>query len=142
MDVVYVFGVDPKDSQHLIAPDVIGGKIMESHDGGDDWSEIPGLTSLITDNGRFQFNSWAFPFASHVAFSSDHPSSVAIGTQQNGLFVSADRGATWSKVPKSERATAITSVEWMSATDEDVRDGCLCVNARPWVMEADRHPNR
>ena len=79
--------------------------------------EIPGLTSLITDNGRFQFNSWAFPFASHVAFSSDHPSSVAIGTQQNGLFVSADRGATWSKVPKSERATAITSVEWMSATD-------------------------
>jgi photosystem II stability/assembly factor-like uncharacterized protein len=113
----HVFGVDPKDSQHLIAPDVIGGKIMESHDGGDDWSEIPGLTSLITDNGRFQFNSWAFPFASHVAFSSDHPSSVAIGTQQNGLFVSADRGATWSKVPKSERATAITSVEWMSATD-------------------------
>ena len=113
----HVFGVDPKDSQHLIAPDIIGGKIMKSHDGGDNWSEIPGLTSLITDAGRFQFNSGAFAFASHVSFSTDDPNSVAIGTQQNGLFVSRDRGANWTKVPESERATAITAVEWMSATD-------------------------
>jgi photosystem II stability/assembly factor-like uncharacterized protein len=129
-----VFGVDPKDSQHLIAPDVINGKIMESHDGGDNWSEIPGVTSLITDAGRFQSSAGAdpfnvgifpafsfdvgpFPFASHVSFSSDDPNSVAIGTQQNGLFVSRDRGATWTKVPNSERATAITTVDWMSPTD-------------------------
>ena len=91
--------------------------MMESHDGADTWSEIPGLTSLITDGGRFQFNSDAFAFASHVSFSTDDPNSVAIGTQQNGLFVSRDRGAHWTKVPKSERATGITSVEWMSATD-------------------------
>ena len=90
---------------------------MESHDGGDNWSEIPGLTSLITDAGRFQPNSSDFPFASHVSFFSDDPNSVAIGTQQNGLFVSRDGGATWNKVPDSERATAITSVEWMSATE-------------------------
>jgi hypothetical protein len=112
-----VFGVDPKDSQHLIAPDIIGGKMMESHDGADTWSEIPGLTSLITDGGRFQLNSGAFAFASHVSFSPDDPNSVAIGTQQNGLFVSRDRGGHWTKVPESERATAITSIEWMSATD-------------------------
>ncbi|APG08852.1 photosystem II stability/assembly factor-like uncharacterized protein [Bradyrhizobium elkanii] len=130
----HVFGVDPKDSQHLIAPDVINGKIMESHDGGDNWSEIPGLTSLVTDAGRFQSGAGAspfnigifpafpfdlghFPFASHVSFSGDDPNSVAIGTQQNGLFVSRDRGATWIKVPNSERATAITSIDWMSPTD-------------------------
>ncbi len=112
----HVFAVDPMDSQHLIAPDISNGTIMESHDGGDNWSEIAGLTSLITDAGRFQ-PFGAFPFASHVSFSSDDPDSVAIGTQQNGLFVSRDRGATWSKVPASERATAITSVEWMSATE-------------------------
>jgi hypothetical protein len=130
----HVFAVDPKDSQHLIAPDVINGKIMESHDGGGNWSEIPGLTSRITDAGRFQsnvgtdpfnvgifpafpFDVGDFPFASHVSFSIDDPNSVAIGTQQNGLFVSRDRGATWIKVPNSERATAITSIDWMSATD-------------------------
>jgi photosystem II stability/assembly factor-like uncharacterized protein len=113
----HVFAVDPKDSQHLIAPDASDGTIRESHDGGDYWSEIAGLKSLITDGGRFQGGFWVFPFASHVSFSSDDPNSVAIGTQQNGLFVSRDRGATWSKVPDSERATAITSVEWMSATE-------------------------
>jgi len=112
-----VFGVDPKDSKHLIAPDVFSGKIMESHDGGENWSEILGLTSLLTDAGRYQFNSGPFPFASHVSFFRDDPTSVAIGTQQNGLILSRDRGATWIKVPNSERATAITSIEWMSATD-------------------------
>lgn len=130
------FGVDPKDSQHLIAPDVIGGKIMESHDGGDNWSEIPGLTSLITDAGRFHSNSGVFPFASHVSFFSDDPNSVAIGTQQNGLFVSTDRGVTWSKVPNSERATAITSVAWMSATDAFVSTlgrGLWKLTAQPHV---------
>ena len=112
----HIFGVDPQDSQHLIAPDAFDGTIRESHDGGDNWSEIAGLTSLITDGGRFQSN-WVFPFASHVSFFSDDPNSVAIGTEQNGLFVSRDRGASWMKVPRSERATAITSVEWMSATE-------------------------
>jgi len=113
----HAYGVDPKDSMHLIAPDISNRTIMETHDGGDTWTEIPGLISLITDAGRFQPNFWAYPFASHVSFSSDDPNSVAIGTQQNGLFVSRDRGATWSKVRASERATAITSVEWMSPTE-------------------------
>jgi photosystem II stability/assembly factor-like uncharacterized protein len=113
----WVFGVDPKDSEHLIAPDLFTGKVMESHDGGDNWGEIIGLSSMITDAGRFKPTFDSFVFASHVSFSNDDPNSVALGTQQNGLFVSRDRGATWTQVPHSGRATAITSVEWKSGTE-------------------------
>jgi hypothetical protein len=42
---------------------------------------------------------------------------VALGTWENGIFLSSDRGATWSKVPGSERVTYITSFDWRSARD-------------------------
>ena len=43
-----VFGVDPKDSRHIIAPDIVNEKMMRSTDGGDNWSDIPALTTLVT----------------------------------------------------------------------------------------------
>jgi len=112
-----VFAADPLDSRHLIAPDVINEKMMQTWDGGDNWAEIPLLTSLVTEAGRFQFRNWIFPHASAVSFYSADPNRVAIGTQQGGIFVSTDRGATWFKVPGSERATYITSIEWRNAND-------------------------
>src|SRR6185503_3294567 len=63
-----VFAVDPLDSRHLIAPDVINEKMMQTWDGGDNWAEIPLLTSLVTEAGRFQFRNWIFPHASAVSF--------------------------------------------------------------------------
>ena len=112
-----VFGVDPANTRHLIAPDIVNQKMMETTDGGDNWTEIPGLTSQITDGGTFLFRRYMFPQASAVSFSPDDPRYVAIGTWQNGLFLSADRGATWTKVPGSELATYITSIEWKNASD-------------------------
>ena len=47
-----VFGVDPNDPRHIMAPDVLGKKMMESRDGGENWSEIPKLTSMVTEGGR------------------------------------------------------------------------------------------
>ena len=112
-----VFGVDPKDSRYIIAPDIINEKMMQTADGGDNWSEIPALTTLVTDSGRFQFRSLFFPHASAVSFYAKDPNHVAVGTHENGVMLSSDHGATWTKIPDSERATYITSIEWRSATD-------------------------
>lgn len=112
-----VFGVDPTDASRLIAPDVIGEKMMRSLDGGDTWTEIPGLTTLVTDGGRFNFRNGFFPFASAVSVFRGDPNMIGVGTHQNGLILSADRGATWFKVPNSERATFITWIEWKTATE-------------------------
>ena len=112
-----VFAVDPGNTRHLIAPDVVNEKMMESSDGGDNWTEIPNLTSQITGAGQFLFRRWIFPEASAISFSPDDPNVVAIGTSQAGLLVSGDRGATWYRVPGSERVTYTTSIEWRSASD-------------------------
>ena len=110
-----VFGVDPGNASHVIAPDVVNEKMMETWDGGDNWTEIPQLTSLVTDGGKFAFRLKIFPHASAVSFSPDDPNVVAVTTWENGLFLSADRGATWSKVPYSDRIPRITSVTWRTA---------------------------
>ena len=112
-----VFAVDPLDSSHLIAPDIINQKMMETHDGGNNWTENASLTSLVTEAGHYMFRNWVFPHASAVDFYADNPNMVAMGTQQGGLLLSSDRGTTWSKVPDSEKATYITSIEWDSSTD-------------------------
>jgi hypothetical protein len=112
-----VFGVNPRDSAHIIAPDVVNEKMMETRNSGNDWTEIPNLTSLVTDSGRLLFRKGIFPQASAVAFSYDNPNMVAVGTLQGGIFLSDDRGVTWSKVPASELVTYITAFEWRSATD-------------------------
>jgi photosystem II stability/assembly factor-like uncharacterized protein len=112
-----VFAVDPLNTQHLIAPDVINDKMMQTTDGGDNWTEIPNLTSLITNGGQFLFRRGIFPQASAISFSPDDPNLVAIGTWQAGIFVSSDRGMTWYKIPDTDPITYITSIEWRTAND-------------------------
>ena len=108
-----VFAVDPANPNHLIAPDVIGEKMKETWDGGDNWTDRNDLTALVTDSGAFAFRQWWFPHASAISFSEDDPNFVAVGTVQNGIFISTDRGANWNKIYGSERATYITSIHWI-----------------------------
>jgi photosystem II stability/assembly factor-like uncharacterized protein len=122
-----VFAVDPTDPNHLLAPDVFGGKMMESTDGGSTWTDMPQLTALVTQGGKLNFTGriffsqlpplWAMNFApitqvSAISFSPDNPALVAVGTVQSGVFVSNKGGKTWTKVPLSERATLISSLYW------------------------------
>lgn len=135
-----VLGVDPTDWRRLIAPDVVNEKMMGSADGGETWTEIPGLTSLVTDSGRFNFRSGIFPFASAVSVHEGDPNMIAVGTHQNGLILSADRGATWLKVPFSERASYITSIEWKSSLDAFVSTygrGLWRLKGTPWIPRLD-----
>ena len=112
-----VFGVAQKNPSLLIAPDVVNQKMMRSDTGGDTSARrSPGLTALVTDGGRLLFNVGIFPQVSAVSFSPDDPNLVAVGTRQNGIFMSGDGGLTWEKVPGSV-ATLITSLTWRSSTD-------------------------
>lgn len=116
-----VFDVDPGNTRHLIAPDAINGRMKESWDAGDNWTDMPALTSLVTDSGRFLFSydkdNVPLSHASVVSFNHDNPNLAAVGTQQAGILVSSDRGATWARVAGSERATWITAIEWKSASE-------------------------
>jgi photosystem II stability/assembly factor-like uncharacterized protein len=124
-DYYRVFAVDPDDVNHLIAADVIKEKMMETSDGGKSWTEIPQLTYLVKDGGKLNFSGRIFwgPFSSDVApasqasaisFCPDNPDMVAVGTVQNGIFISNYGGkeGTWTKVPGSEHATLISSLHW------------------------------
>jgi hypothetical protein len=113
-----VFAVDPGNANHLIAPDVINEKMQESWDGGNNWTDMAALTSLVTEGGKLRFRNWIFPQASAISFSPDDPNMIAVGTMEGGVLVSSDRGKTWSQVPGSERASFITSLEWR--TDQEL----------------------
>jgi BNR-Asp box repeat protein len=123
-----VFAADPRDVMHLIASDTTSGKMMETTNGGDDWTEIPGLTSLVTDGGQLYFSGKIFfsgtvtdhvdaAQASAISFDPEDPNMVAVGTVQNGIFVSNNRGSIWQQVEGSKQATLISSLCWRSANE-------------------------
>ncbi|MEO8379460.1 MAG: hypothetical protein ABI779_07330 [Acidobacteriota bacterium] len=115
-----VFGVDSRNWFHVIAPDIIDGKMRETWNGGEDWTEIPGLTDLVTRNGELQFIGnvpgigLTLPLVTAVSFCPDDPTLVLVGTSEGGIYFSGDRGKTWKKVPNSERATYVTSFFWQN----------------------------
>ena len=118
-----VFAVDPENPNHLIAPDIMSERIMQSFDGGDNWAEIPLLTSMVTNDGQLLFSSpdqtgnQIRPIVSAVTFDPNNSNNVALGTVQNGFFVSNDSGATWGKVKDSELIPHITSFDWRTGQD-------------------------
>jgi photosystem II stability/assembly factor-like uncharacterized protein len=112
-----VFAVDPLQGNHLIAPDLITGKVMESTDGGDHWADIAALSTMVSESGRYLAHDYDDPFVQAVSFYADDPNLVAVGTFDSGVFISSDRGKTWEKVPGSEHATFISSIDWISASD-------------------------
>jgi hypothetical protein len=46
-----VFGADPRNANHLLAPDVVDMQMKFSADGGSIWFSHPALTQAVTDSG-------------------------------------------------------------------------------------------
>jgi hypothetical protein len=115
-----VYGIDPGNAFHVIAPDVVNQKMRETRDGGDTWTEIPGFADLVTDGGRLLFRTDLvgdgigpiFPIVTAVSFSPQDPRLVLAGTSEGGIYVSNDNGGTWKKIAGTERATYITGFFW------------------------------
>ena len=98
-----VFGADPCDPQHVIAPDVAAGEMKVTHDGGNTWTALAQLTSLILNSDEFLFSVPGGPLQVHaVAFDPDVAGHILVGTEAAGIFESTNGGQTWAKIPYSD----------------------------------------
>jgi photosystem II stability/assembly factor-like uncharacterized protein len=104
-----VFGVDPKDADHLIAADITSKAMKLSADGGDSWFPLPQLTKAVTGDGRFLFTILDRSLATVIAWDPFDSCHILIGTMQNGVLRSSDGGNTWSRILGSEQITSVSS---------------------------------
>ena len=105
-----VYGVDPRNPEFLIAPDVVHGIVWKSHTGGLGWETDEPLTNVVTHSdpvtgvrslllydgrpGQVQITN--------IAFSPYDPDLIMVGTREAGVIYSEDRGTSWQTVPDSE----------------------------------------
>ena len=131
-----VFGVDPANPDHLIAADASDSLMKASSDGGISWFAVPGLTTAVTDSGRFLGVKDGASFATTIAWDPTNSCHVLVGTMQNGVIRSADGGLSWRRVAGSEAVTYVTSFffpptgsVWMSSYGRSL-----------WTLSVDRRP--
>ncbi len=127
-----VFAVDPQDVGHLIAPDVgsteRSGAMMESWDGGDTWTVMDDLTNMVKGGTSFNFTTrpapaFFWPLVSAISFFPENAEMAILGTMNNGLFFSSDRGRTWKRIPGTEGIPSINDFHWRSANTVLVSSG-------------------
>jgi len=112
-----VFAADPKDAQHLIAVDSATNQIVFSDNMGDTWTGNALATATAHGSGKFAFNFQQFdPMGTLVGgvtsvdvigIDNSDSNRILIGTEENGILASFDRGASWVKVPGSDQIPSI-----------------------------------
>lgn len=125
-----VYAVDPYSVQHIVAPDIVNGRMTETSDGARNWSAMGQLTNLVkgVDGfgvAEFLFNTdlagpavgKVFPIVTAISRCPQPAAAnlVLAGTMEGGIFASNDNGVTWNKIVGSEKATYITSFFWETA---------------------------
>jgi hypothetical protein len=127
-----VYAVDPQDAAHLIAADAgstaRSGAMMESWDGGDTWNVMDELTNMVDSGFSFNFRTrpapaFFWPLVSAISFFPENAEMVILGTMNNGLFFSSDRGSTWKRIPGTEGIPSINDFHWRSANTVLVSSG-------------------
>jgi photosystem II stability/assembly factor-like uncharacterized protein len=104
----WVAAVDPNNPDHLMAADIESNQMRFSADGGQNWFPDATLTSLITNNGAFDFREGPNTLARAIAFDPYDPCDILVGTAQNGIFHSADGANSWTKLAGSEVIPNVT----------------------------------
>jgi photosystem II stability/assembly factor-like uncharacterized protein len=132
-----VFGVDPKNPEHLIAPDADAEVMKFSADGGASWHPLPQLTNAVTGNGAYQFELGDETLASVVAFDPYDSCHILVGTIQNGIVRSTDGGNTWAQIDGSKHVTFVSSFFFPPTGDVWVSS-----NGRGlWTLKLNRQAN-
>ena len=132
-----VFGVDPKNPEHLIAPDADAEVMKFSADGGASWHELPQLTNAVTGNGAYLFELNELTLASVVAFDPYDSCHILVGTTQNGILRSTDGGNTWAQIQGSKAVTWVSSFFFPPTGDVWVSS-----NGRGlWTLKLNRQAN-
>jgi hypothetical protein len=104
-----VFGVDPMNPNHLIAPDLNSSEMKFSADGGVTWHPLPQLTQAVTGGGQYLFELSELSLASVVAWDPFDSCHILVGTIQNGIIRSTDGGNTWAQITGSTPVTYVSS---------------------------------
>ena len=105
-----VYAVDPNDYRNLIAADSVQQIMAISNDAGRTWRADLALTNLVTSDSTLSFIDAIGGCQAHViAFDPGNSAHVLVGTDQSGIIASANGGQSWSALPGTVRATAITS---------------------------------
>ncbi len=105
----WLFAVDLNNANHLIAADIESNQIKFSTDGGQNWFPDASLTALVTNQGVFDFREGQGTLAHSIAFDPYDSCHILLGTAQNGIIRSADRGNSWQKINGSEVIANLSS---------------------------------
>jgi hypothetical protein len=105
-----VYGVDPRDPDFLIAPDVVNETVWISTQGGQSWFPDDELTDRVTQGGTLLFyeNNPGQVQVTAIAFSPYERNLIMVGTREAGVIYSDDRGTSWHTVPGSETMLYVT----------------------------------
>ncbi|MEQ1676210.1 MAG: hypothetical protein ABL876_05905 [Chitinophagaceae bacterium] len=137
-----VFAVNPANTEHIIAPDMVSNTLKQTFDGGNTWTEITGLTRRILGEGQFDFRFDQASFISSIGFS-PNGQIIVIGTAQNGVFFSRDRGVSWAKIAGSESLKNIYQPYFKPASSsrDDIQEIFFPTHGRGiWKVELPHNP--
>jgi len=98
-----IFGVDPMDANHLIAPDIHNQVVKISFDGGTTWGIDEALTRLVTDYGRLLIYD-AHPYrlqVTQISFDPYMSERILVGTREAGVIF-RDSANPWTKIDWSD----------------------------------------
>lgn len=97
-----VFGVNPDDYRHIIAPDAVNGVVKVTRDGGTTWTTDNALTNLVTRNGTIKFyDGMPNIQITHINWDPYHINRILVGTRDCGVILSEDGGNTWRRIRNS-----------------------------------------
>ena len=105
-----VFGADPRDWQFLIAPDIGGGSVKVSRDGGQSWTTDQRFTAQVLEGGRLKMRDIDnyHMEVTKIAFDPYQPGRILVGTRDAGVVCPADNGRTWYTITNSDRINYVT----------------------------------
>jgi hypothetical protein len=121
-----VFGVDPRNPNHLIASDIRNDRMIESIDGGIYWTENITLTKMVVDANEYDVAHYDFYINGNlnppnaiipgarlqphvIAFDPFARNHILVGTENVGVIESFDGGRNWQFLPETQQISAITS---------------------------------
>jgi hypothetical protein len=105
-----VYGVDPRNPNYIIAPDIYNQVVKVSRDGGQTWSTDVSLTERVTDgNSQLLYDEHPYRMqVTKISFDPYDPQHILIGTRQAGIIISDDGGNTWHTILDSSPILYIT----------------------------------
>jgi hypothetical protein len=105
-----IYGVDPRDPDFLIVPDIRNQRMLFSKTGGLTWDRDDDLLNAVTQGGRLRlYNGDAYHMqVTEIAFSPYERNLILVGTRDAGVIYSENGGINWQAIPRSQGITYIT----------------------------------